>query len=131
MPSVTSHTCCSYVGQRVEKRALDAYPVWAMKTATRFLVRRMRLSDIPQVLEVERQSFPSMWPPTAFRRELQQNRLAHYIVIGEAVSLMFFLDVLDSGAELGSTLCPVWQLVQTAVTTRPCRNSPSPWMLCV
>ena len=55
-----------------------------MKTATRFLVRRMRLSDIPQVLEVERQSFPSMWPSTAFRRELQQNRLAHYIVIGEA-----------------------------------------------
>jgi ribosomal-protein-alanine N-acetyltransferase len=55
-----------------------------MKIATRFLVRRMRLSDIPQVLEVERQSFPSMWPPTAFRRELQQNRLAHYIVIGEA-----------------------------------------------
>ena len=55
-----------------------------MKTATRFLVRRMQLSDIPQVLEVERQSFPSMWPPTAFRRELQQNRLAHYIVIGEA-----------------------------------------------
>ena len=60
------------------------YPVWAMKIATRFLVRRMSLSDIPQVLEVERQSFPSMWPPTAFRRELQQNRLAHYIVIGEA-----------------------------------------------
>ena len=55
-----------------------------MKTATRFLIRRMSLSDIPQVLEVERQSFPSMWPPTAFRRELQQNRLAHYIVIGEA-----------------------------------------------
>lgn len=55
-----------------------------MKTATRFLVRRMRLADITQVLEVERQSFPSMWPPTAFRRELQQNRLAHYIVIGEA-----------------------------------------------
>jgi ribosomal-protein-alanine N-acetyltransferase len=54
-----------------------------MKTATRFLVRRMQLSDIPQVLEVERQSFPTMWPPTAFRRELQQNRLAHYIVIGE------------------------------------------------
>jgi ribosomal-protein-alanine N-acetyltransferase len=54
-----------------------------MKTATRFLVRRMRLSDIPQVLEVERESFPSMWPPTAFRRELQQNRLAHYIVVGE------------------------------------------------
>lgn len=54
-----------------------------MKTATRFLARRMRISDIPQVLEIERESFPTMWPPTAFRRELQQNRLAHYIVIGE------------------------------------------------
>jgi ribosomal-protein-alanine N-acetyltransferase len=54
-----------------------------MKTATRYLIRRMRMADIAQVLEVERQSFPAMWPPTAFRREIQQNRLAHYIVIGE------------------------------------------------
>jgi ribosomal-protein-alanine N-acetyltransferase len=54
-----------------------------MKTATRYLLRRMRMADIAQVLEVERQSFPAMWPPTAFRREIQQNRLAHYIVIGE------------------------------------------------
>jgi ribosomal-protein-alanine N-acetyltransferase len=43
----------------------------------------MHLTDIPQVLEIERESFPSMWPPTAFRRELQQNRLANYIVIVE------------------------------------------------
>ncbi|HUF54076.1 MAG TPA: ribosomal protein S18-alanine N-acetyltransferase [Dehalococcoidia bacterium] len=54
-----------------------------MKTATRYLARRMRITDIPQVLEIERESFPAMWPPTAFRRELQQNRLAHYIVVGE------------------------------------------------
>jgi len=43
----------------------------------------MRLADISQVLEIERQSFPTMWPSTAFRRELQQNRLANYIVIVE------------------------------------------------
>jgi len=43
----------------------------------------MRLSDIPQVVEVERESFPTMWPPTAFKRELQQNRLARYIVVVE------------------------------------------------
>jgi len=43
----------------------------------------MRVADIPQVLEIERESFPAMWPPTAFRRELQQNRLAHYIVVIE------------------------------------------------
>jgi ribosomal-protein-alanine N-acetyltransferase len=54
-----------------------------MKIATRYLARRMRIADIPQVLEIERESFPAMWPPTAFRRELQQNRLAHYIVVCE------------------------------------------------
>jgi ribosomal-protein-alanine N-acetyltransferase len=54
-----------------------------MKTATTLLVRPMRLEDIPQVMEIERESFPSIWPPTAFRRELQQNRLAHYIVVAE------------------------------------------------
>ena len=43
----------------------------------------MRIADIPQVMEVERESFPSMWPPTAYKRELQQNRLAHYIVVVE------------------------------------------------
>ena len=54
-----------------------------MKTATKYLVRRMRMADIPQVMEIEKESFPTMWPPTAFKRELQQNRLAHYIVISE------------------------------------------------
>ena len=54
-----------------------------MRTATRYVVRPMRLSDIPQVMEVERESFPTMWPPTAFKRELQQNRLARYAVLIE------------------------------------------------
>ena len=46
--------------------------------AVRYLVRPMNLGDIPQVMEVEQQSFPTMWPQTAFKRELQQNRLARY-----------------------------------------------------
>jgi ribosomal-protein-alanine N-acetyltransferase len=54
-----------------------------MKTAARLSVRSMRLDDIAQVMEIERESFPTIWPPTAFRRELQQNRLAHYIVVSE------------------------------------------------
>jgi len=54
-----------------------------MRIATRYVVRPMRLADIAQVIEVERASFPSMWPPTAFKRELQQNRLAHYVVASE------------------------------------------------
>src|SRR2546425_8728166 len=55
----------------------------AMRIATRRVVRRMTVADIPQVLEVERESFPTMWPPTAFKRELQQNRVARYIVVVE------------------------------------------------
>ena len=54
-----------------------------MRTATKYVVRPMRLSDIAQVMEVERESFPTMWPPTAFKRELQQNRLARYTVLVE------------------------------------------------
>lgn len=54
-----------------------------MRTAVRYSVRPMTFEDIPQVMEVERESFPAMWPPTAFKRELQQNRLASYIVVVE------------------------------------------------
>lgn len=54
-----------------------------MRIATRYLVRSMQLADVPQVMEIERESFPTMWPPTAFKRELQQNRLASYIVVVE------------------------------------------------
>jgi ribosomal-protein-alanine N-acetyltransferase len=43
----------------------------------------MQSEDIAQVLEIERESFPTMWPPTAYRRELEQNRLAHYLVTVE------------------------------------------------
>ena len=51
-----------------------------MRLATRQVVRPLRLDDIAQVVEIERESFPTMWPPTAYERELEQNRLAHYIL---------------------------------------------------
>lgn len=46
----------------------------------RQLVRPMTLDDIAQVMEVEEQSFPTIWPPTAFKREIQHNRLGRYLV---------------------------------------------------
>ena len=46
----------------------------------RQLVRPMTLDDIAQVMEVEQQSFPTIWPPTAFKREIQHNRLGRYLV---------------------------------------------------
>jgi ribosomal-protein-alanine N-acetyltransferase len=39
----------------------------------------MREEDIPQVAEIDRESFPTLWPPINYQRELE-NRLAHYIV---------------------------------------------------
>jgi ribosomal-protein-alanine N-acetyltransferase len=52
-------------------------------TAVRYLVRPMDLGDISQVMEIERDSFPSTWPSTAFKREIQHNRLARYLVAVE------------------------------------------------
>ncbi len=44
-----------------------------------FHVRLMHRGDIAQVTKIDRESFPSMWPPPNYRQELG-NRLAHYIV---------------------------------------------------
>jgi ribosomal-protein-alanine N-acetyltransferase len=51
-----------------------------MKQITRVSVEAMTLADIPRVLEIERQSFPTPWPRDAYTHELQENRLAIYIV---------------------------------------------------
>ncbi len=42
-------------------------------------VRLMRREDIAQVTEIDREAFPTEWPPPNFQHELQ-SRLAHYIV---------------------------------------------------
>jgi len=42
-------------------------------------VRLMCKEDIAQVIEIDREAFPTLWPPSNYQYELQ-NRLAHYIV---------------------------------------------------
>ncbi len=42
-------------------------------------VRLMRREYIAQVTEIDREAFPTLWPPASYERELK-NRLAHYIV---------------------------------------------------
>jgi ribosomal-protein-alanine N-acetyltransferase len=53
-----------------------------MRLALRTRLRTMASDDVPEVMEIERESFPSMWPQTAYRRELQ-NKLARYVVLTE------------------------------------------------
>lgn len=56
-------------------------PVFPKNGMTAPLMRAMRREDIARVAEVERQSFSTAWPATAFARELQQNTSARYIVL--------------------------------------------------
>jgi hypothetical protein len=56
-----------------------------MLVASPYKVRAMTMADIPQVVEVERESFPTTWPQTAYRRELA-NRMARYLVLVDSRS---------------------------------------------
>ena len=49
----------------------------------RYLIERMRLEDIPQVQAVEVQSFSAPWSAQSYEQDLQNNRLAHYVVLRE------------------------------------------------
>jgi ribosomal-protein-alanine N-acetyltransferase len=45
-----------------------------------YCVRAMVKEDLTQVAKIDREVFPTQWPPANYRLELQ-NRLAHYIVV--------------------------------------------------
>lgn len=45
-----------------------------------YIIRPMRAEDINQVVEIDREAFPTQWPPPSFSKELT-NKLAHYLVV--------------------------------------------------
>jgi ribosomal-protein-alanine N-acetyltransferase len=51
-----------------------------MIATDRYLTRPMTEADISQVADIEAESFPTTWPRTAYRRELN-NKLARYLVL--------------------------------------------------
>lgn len=46
-----------------------------------YALRPMVLEDIPQVVAIEKVSFPTPWSPYAFACELQDNDFAYYLVV--------------------------------------------------
>jgi ribosomal-protein-alanine N-acetyltransferase len=48
--------------------------------ATAFVVEPMRVEHIATVSAIEKLSFPQAWPQSAYRREIVENQMAHYIV---------------------------------------------------
>jgi ribosomal-protein-alanine N-acetyltransferase len=47
-----------------------------------FTIRPMEKENLSQVNEIDREAFPTQWPPPNYRQELQ-NRMAHYIVVDD------------------------------------------------
>jgi ribosomal-protein-alanine N-acetyltransferase len=58
-----------------------------ISAGARYRLRAMTLADISDVMAIERASFPSVWPRSAYQRELEQNNLARYIVAVERTEL--------------------------------------------
>ena len=51
-----------------------------------FALRPLEEADTAQTAEIERDAFPTLFPPTPFRRELR-NRMAQYLVAWRRVDL--------------------------------------------
>ena len=51
------------------------------KHRMRYIVERMTMADIPRIVEIERLAYATPWPPSAYRKELEENQYAHYIVV--------------------------------------------------
>jgi ribosomal-protein-alanine N-acetyltransferase len=69
-----------------------------------FKIRPMRPEDISQVSDIEREAFPTTWPPTSFGKELK-NHLARYLVVYSPL-------VFDTEESEANTLTPVTDLKQ-------------------
>jgi ribosomal-protein-alanine N-acetyltransferase len=67
-------------------------------------LRLMKQEDVPQVTEIDREAFPTLWPPANYERELK-NGLAHYIVAG------------DEGGQYITGFAGLWMLVDEAHIT--------------
>jgi [ribosomal protein S18]-alanine N-acetyltransferase len=48
----------------------------------RYSTRPMVKEDLDQVNEIDREAFPTQWPPANYRQELQ-NKIAYYIVVND------------------------------------------------
>jgi len=67
-------------------------------TQTSYTVRPMQKGDIRQVSAIDREAFPTQWPPPPFRRDLD-SRLVHYLVVIEEPESPATADIAEYEAE--------------------------------
>ena len=87
-----------------------------MKVATEFVIEPMRVEQIPAVSAIERLSFPQPWPQSAYRREIQENRMARYIVARQlsVASEVYPVDDAPHSEDRGGFLGRITRLVRNA-----------------
>ena len=71
----------AYVALPRGRQAGGGGPGMVARPPVRLVVAEMTAEDIPAVHAIESASFPTPWPPYAFRQELETNRMARYIVV--------------------------------------------------
>lgn len=49
-----------------------------------YFVRAMNVDDIPQVSEIDREAFPTEWPPPSFKRELSSSMVRYLVAFDES-----------------------------------------------
>lgn len=72
-------------------------------------IRRMRVADLDQVMDIEVAAFPSPWSREAYRREIADNSYAHYLVMsagGEIVGYGGMWVVLDEAHVTNLAVAP-------------------------
>lgn len=79
-----------------------------------YKVRPMVKEDLEQVNEIDREAFPTQWPPANYRQELQ-NKMAHYIVTCDTTrKITVPLSVEKKRGDIKSLFMP-WKKERTAV----------------
>jgi ribosomal-protein-alanine N-acetyltransferase len=80
-----------------------------------YALRPMQERDLAQAAEIERDAFPTLFPPTSFRRELK-NRLARYLV---AWRLEAHPELTRQPAESPSGITRLWHSAANLWHSRP------------
>lgn len=82
----------------------------------------MGKDDLDQINEIDREAFPSQWPPANYRQELQ-NKLAHYIVACDGTR------AVDAPiAKPHKNILDLVSRIMPWVKRPPPRDEPLPWV---
>ncbi|MFC2009632.1 ribosomal protein S18-alanine N-acetyltransferase [Chloroflexota bacterium] len=64
-----------------------------------YTVRPMRVEDISQVSEIDREAFPTQWPPPSFRTDLNSRMIRYIVACEETNGLYCPVEVVEQKAD--------------------------------